>query len=311
MLEHESIYDTKTPITPATVKISFDDFYAKSIAKAKEQAKNVKYVQIEITGVDSILNYNIDDIEDQELVKIISLYYKDFLNNLMVMNDARYIVLFQNNKFLMCLNQVLSQQSALDISDINHLNKLAYDYSVLVDHDSYTMNLWYTIARTINRTTISKLLGLGLPDIISTELAICRYSNQDEVICTKRLNNKLIRLNRNMITEQMLVDIYCTLYTSMTPLFIGTMYDIYTQEELAAFGPDADIINSTINIAVMDILDTMTSPDIRKVLITYAETYGLNNNFCSVRFDISACPDYQRVLTVCQYLSEQENIQLP
>ena len=307
----EGVYDLTTPITPATVKISFDDFYNESIKKSEEAAKKVKYVNVDITAMDSILNYDLEKTDDMTLLRLIQTYYKDILDSLLIHNETKYIVLFQNPKFLMLLNQVLSAETYLDINTISHLNKLVYDYSVLDRSDKYIMGLMYSIARTINRTTISKLLGLGLPELLCVELSICRFSHSDGIIATKRLNNKIIQQSKNIMTQQMIVDIYLQLYTSMTPLFVGTMYDVYSESELAAFGVDADIINSTINLAILDLLESMTSQDIRKVLIVYAQDYRLNNNFSRVRFDITACPDYPRIKQVADLIHENEDIQIP
>jgi hypothetical protein len=292
-------------------KPNFNKFFEASVKKAEEEAKKTVYVNVNLTTPEDMLTIDFDTISDEELFKQIKMYYSDILYSIMSYNDCRYISLFMNSKFLMVLNQVLSQEQYIDHSNICYLNKLVYDYAVLEDKDQYTMNALMTIARTINRTIISKLIGIGLPDHIATDIAICRYSNSDDVICTKRLTNKLIQQSRELMTEQMIVNIYQELYSHMTPLFIGVMYDIYTENELAAFGPDASFINSTINLAILDLLDSMTSDNIRKVLIVYSQDYKLNSNFDRVRFDISACPDYPRILEVVHNLQTFENIIMP
>ena len=305
----ETIYENSELKKPA--KINFDAFYKTSNAKAEEYEKQKVYVTIDVTTPEDMLMINYDTISDEELFRQVRLYYSDILYSIMSYTDCRYIELFMNKRFLQTLNDVLLQEPNINYTNICYLNKLVYDYAVFEDKDKIIMNLLLTIARTVNRITISKLVGLGLPETIATDIAICRYSNSDDVICTKRLTNKLIQQSRELMTEQMLVNIYTTLYTSMTPLFIGVMYDVYTENELAAFGPDASLINSTINLAILDILDTMTSENIRKVLVVYSQNYGLNNNFSSVRFDIGACPDYTRILAVVNDLQQFEKIVMP
>ena len=305
----ETLYENTELKRPA--KINFDAFYKASIAKSEELEKQKVFVNVNVTTPEDMLLTNYDTVDEEELYRQISLYYSDILYAIMSYTDCRYIELFMNKRFLSTLNQVLMSQQYIEHSNICYLNKLVYDYAVFEDKDQYIMNLLLTIARTVNRTTISKLIGLGLPETVATDIAICRYSNNDDVICTKRLTNKLIQQSRELMTEQMLVNIYTTLYTSMTPLFIGVMYDIYTESELAAFGPDASMINSTINLAILDILESMTSDNIRKVLVVYSQNYGLNNNFSHVRFDIGACPDYIRVLEVVNNLKHFENIIMP
>lgn len=308
---YDSIYDTESTILPQTTKVNFDNFYKQSIKKSEQMEKEKEFVDITFQSPDYIFSYKIEDIPDKELLEYVDKFYSNILELLLVNNDVRYITLFQNAKFLMVLNQVLSNKREISIIDIYHLNKLIYDYNVLENKDIVIANSLQIIAKTINRTTIAKLMGLGLTEDISTEFAICRYSNSDEVICTKRLNNKIIQYSAQLMTEQMIVDIYLTLYTSMTPLFIGTMYDIYYPDDLDAIGPDAGIVNSTINLAILDLLNEMTSQDIRKVLISYAQMYRFNQNYSKVRFDIQSCTDYQRILHMVCYLESQENIVMP
>lgn len=307
MLTNESIY---APVSEP-VKINFDAFYNNSIAKHEEDMANQQYVNISITGVDSILDMDLKTMDDRELFSIIQSSYPHMLHMIIYAGDERYLNLTTQDKFLVTLNQVLSQERQIEVNNIYHLNKLIYDYTTVADHDKHTMNLFMTLARTINRPTISRLMGLGLDEATCVDLAVCRYSTSDDVICTKRLNNKIIQGSHKVMTEQMIVDIYSVLYTSATPLFIGIMYDIYSQNDLEAISEDASIINSTINLALLDMIEVMPWQDIRKVLISYATTFGLNPNFSAVRFNVALCPDYPRIAEVAKYLQTQESIVMP
>lgn len=309
MLESESIYKDYT--LNKTVKINFDDFYRQSIAKSTELENNRVYVTVDITAIDSLLNMDLEQMQEQDIYNILRSNYSYILSSLMNLQECRYITLFMNNKFLQALNQVLVQCPTIDYTDICHLNKLIYDYSVLEDRVDYTLTIFMAIARTINKHTITKLVSLGLSEQIALEFAVCRFSNSDDVVCTRRLNNKMLQQSQNLLTEQMIVDVYITLYERMTSCIVGTMYDVYDQHALDCISEDAGVIYSTQGLAVLDLLESMTSEDIRKVLLVYANSYNINPMYTRTRFDLMACPDYPRLLQVGYSIRTVENIELP
>lgn len=256
---------------------------------------------------------NLDSIEDRELYEILKNKYSSIVENIVVEEDEFYLDLFTNSRFLTIFIQAINSV-VLTHNDIIYCNKISYDYltNCNVDSDEYLKSLFYNMSKVVNKNILPGLLGLGLNEDFSSYLALCRFSSTKEEVNIRRVNHLLISSDHNIIDEQMIIYIYEKLFTSMTQLFKHTMFDIYTPEELQGMGRGAGDIYSNISLAVIDILNVMTSEDIYHVLLSYAKDYNVSGD-TDVRFSIRslAICDYGRILNVVDNIEYMELIVVP
>lgn len=290
----------------------FDELY--------ERAMNTKPEQKVVLDLSQDMFYNpnlftsklenIDKISDTELFDLIRSYYNSLLSDLFIGN-RKYISLFTNARFLTIFTQVISNVQDLSYNNKVYCNKLAYDYTTLPNPDPDIKQLLYSLSRVVNRNIIPGLLGLGLPNDLACYIALTRYSSQRENINVKRLNLVLINSPIEIMTEQMIVFIYEKLFDRLTPLFEGTMFDIYDKFETES----AENIYSIISLSILDILEAQTSATIRKVLLSYEadyKTFHAKSNGKPARFSMQCLSpdDYPRINTAIENL-KLENIFVP
>ena len=218
--------------------------------------------------------------------------------------------MFTNVRFVNIFNQVLSSTNITSNQRI-YINKLAYDYWVNPDQkkDELVKDSLLNLSRTANRDIIPRLLGLGLPEKLCALLAMARFSSLKEIINVKRLNVLICNQSVEVFTEGMIVSVYCVLFDRITPLFDGIMFDAWEPIE----GMEIPELYSTINLAILDIMEQLPQDMIRSVLIDYADQKHLLYPDNRVRFNIKAISveDYPRLCGVIDYLEKEENVFLP
>ena len=111
-------------------------------------------------------------------------------------------------------------------------------------------------------------------------------------------------------TEQMVVDVYQNLFNKVSQLFEATMLDVIdTTEEW--YTEDIDERYSLITLAVLDILNSLPSDAIRRVLEDYVRVYHVSyigkETRCNLR---SLSSDYERIRVIVEDMISQ-GIQMP
>lgn len=253
--------------------------------------------------------YSIDTIADYDLVNLIKTCVDQICSDILK-QDIFYINLIQNHKFLDAYVKVMS---SIPIDDTRRLccNKLTYDYLTLADRgDEYIKRKFLDLSKVTNEKAISRLLDLGIDPTTATNMAMSRYSSITEDVNVKRLNFVICNKDPEIMTEQMIIYIYEKLFNRVTPLFEGAMFEWYTNEEAEELGESFMTIYSAISLAVLTILNNMTSMDIRRVLMGYSKNWMYKRK-PPVRFSVHALSgDFARINAVVEALSI-ENVYLP
>ena len=272
---------------------------------------------------------NIDALSDKELFELLKPNYETILSeacsdirpyNAVVQTDPYsditirtkmlYLSLFLNTRFLTILSQTVnSQYETMSYSSKILCNKIVYDYLTSTDRkDEYTKTLMYSLARIVNKSVIPTLIGRGLNEDLASYLALARYSSQKENVNIKRLNFIIITSPEEIMTEQMIVYIYESLFNNITLLFETTMFDTCVDN----IGTDScGEIYSRISLALLDLLENMPIESIRKVLISYSGDYKMLHHGEITRFSMhSISGDYPRINSVVGML-EGERTFLP
>lgn len=230
-------------------------------------------------------------------------------------NDPDYIPLLVDCNFITAFTRAIS---SVPISYTIRLccNKIIYDFitikpedrAIYVDpeQDRIIRDRYKELERIVNKEYINKLIGIGLPENLASILSMCRYSSMNEKTNVKRLNFAIYNTNNpELMTEQMVVWIYEKFFTRISDLFQATMFEVYDNEQMDDFGENFAEIYGTVGLAVLTILNNMTSENIRKVLIGYSEEWEYARR-PMVRFSLNALSgDYSRIIRVVEYIKTE------
>lgn len=267
------------------------------------------------TNLESIKNrlFNMDKMSDQDLYILVSKTYPYLLDDMIMSKNAELIqFLYTNSRFIMTLNNVLSRPDVkLSYLQTVYCNKLAYDYfTARGEKDAYIRDLLVNLIKTVNRSTTPSLIGLGLNETLVSYLTNARYSSLKENIQVKRLNLIIMNQPSEVMTVQMIVDIYGKLFDRISPLFDGIMYDHWSSEQF--MNPEMEEVYATINVAILEIVNNLPEDIMYHLLRNFHETYQMLNTNKKVRFNIySFCKeDYPRLDYTLEML-KREGVILP
>lgn len=272
-------------------------------------------LSMEDTNLNSITNrlFKLDNLSDQDLYNLISKTYQYLLDEMFISGNVELIsFLYTNPRFIIMLNNVLSRPDIkLTYLQTVYCNKLAYDFfTARGDKDEYVRTLLINLIKTVNRSVTPSLIGLGLSEEIVSYLTNARYSSLKENIQVRRLNLEIMKRPTDIMTVQMIVDIYGKLFDRITPLFDGIMYDYWPNEQLVE--QRVEDAYATINIAILEIVNNLPEDIMYHLLRNFNETYQILNSNKKVRFNIySFCKeDYPRLDYTLEML-KREGIVLP
>lgn len=241
---------------------------------------------------------NIDNIDDNHIKDIIKRQHSLILNYDLFLMDSETRkeaqTLFSNKRFLSNLLDIIG---LLDISYHEKicLNKLAYDYYQNDIKDPEVSNLLFQLTTAVNGKDVVVLSGiLGMSG--AKTLAMIRNSSFKEEKCIHRVNTYIIKCGMNLPT-QAIINIYCFLFDRFSTLFNYTMLES-APSELSLTPSELNNYNS-ISLAIIAILDSMTSNDILTVVRNYA--YMITNVSVNVvprfRLDTIQNPRIKEVVT--------------
>lgn len=276
--------------------------------------KNV-YLSMQDSNIDYIKNrlFQLDQLSDEDIYNLIYKTYPYLLDEIFISKNMDLVrFLYTNPKFIMTLGNVLSRPDInLTRLQIIYCNKLAYDYfTANGNKDDYIKALLINLIKTVNRSVSPSLIGLGLSEELTSYLINARYSSLKENIQVKRLNCVIMNQSTDIITVQMVVDIYGKLFDKITPLFDGIMYDYYSTEQFIT--QEMEDIYATINVAILEIVNNLPENIMYHLLKNFYESHQLINLDKKIRFNIySSCrEDYPRLHYTLEML-KGEGIILP
>lgn len=252
----------------------------------------------------------IDSMDDKELYTLIKETYKTILSDIMNKNDEDYIRAFIKPRFLKYLIQVVTNQT-LSYNERLCCNKLAYDYFTYVQNpDREIQELFYVLSEKINNLEIYRLTAIGVSTDYAIKLALARYGYIDEIINVKRVNFVIANMPREMVTNNLVIQIYSILFDHFIPIFEGFVFDVFDEDE--EWVTD-DIIENydTMYIVILNILNEMELTKIRKILVSYVGNF--KTIYCGdrskIRFSLrSLSEDYRRIRCVIEDLDREKII---
>lgn len=299
------------------MSVNFGEVFSGVINHPKEEPKEVHIdlkdsFTLNINGFLSKIG-EFESMPANELYDLVKATYAMVLESTVAKKDTTLaITLFNNAKYVATLTNVLNSVK-LTYSQKVYCNKLAYDYLRMRndEKDPIIVQLLSNLSNTVNFDVIPALVGFGVPKDLASYIALARYSSIDDYVTVKRVNACIFNTsNVDLMTEQRIINIYETLYSEcMTRLFKGTMMDVYPADYLKNSSDASSEIYSLIGLAILTMINSMPSVDIKFILKAY---YGDYINFpCYVRFSMkSLSDDYYRINQIV-YDLESEGIYLP
>lgn len=302
---------------PENIFKAINERIEKDKKKEESETQKMYYIpSILITKPYLEVLQDIDNISDYDLYELIKINYNQILKEIFRKENADLVKIITNTRFLSIFIQVIN---CINISEEERIycNKMAYDYITMPNIsnnkvDEHVKQLFISLSNSVNKHVLPGLLSLGLDEQLASMLAICRFSSMKEFVNVRRINHIMICSDPTVMTSQNIIYIYEKLFDKFTDLFIATMYDVYDDVELEAISYNASEIYSNISLAIVDILNSMTSVDIRKVLLAYGMDYALDMNR-KIRFSINTLAqcDYNRIYQIVDNLLVYEGINVP
>lgn len=287
----------------------------------------------------SILFKTIDDrndMSDSELRYFIQRSFQAIMNNVFDSSvGARYVIAFQDERFLDAFIDVLLQMQFYDSDVIVRLNLICYHYLTLPEMSkrAEVSQRMLKISGIINRNKLIQMKKFGLQPNLESLLIVARFSDFDLSICVKRVN--LMMVTSPQIYKKLnLGDPYDAPSDEAIRWFAQLLLELYRVEDwnfvlgyfmldvLPEFDeynnqwvtPEVEAVDSAMSLAILKILDEMidNSAKLREIMVTYAEGYRIMNKRAPVKFSFQTISyEYQRLSAVVKYLAEEENIYVP
>lgn len=246
---------------------------------------------------------SIPQMDENQLSNLVRNHL-DSITSDILNNDPSYSVILRDRKFVSAFVRTILN-SPISFETRTACNKITYDYLTCPDSDNYIKDQYIMMSKVINSDVIGALRSIGLDDNTADILALCRYSSFNEKTNVKRLNFAMYQKPVQIMTEQMIVWIYEKLFTRISDLFYATMFEVYSPEQEDIFGENFMEIYGTVGLAVLLILNNMTSINIRKVLVGYSDEWQLSRR-PKTRFSLhSLSGDYSRILNVVDSLTSE------
>lgn len=269
-----------------------------------------------------ILKQNIDhvnDMSDSELRSFIKKCFKSIMRDLFGAEMPKYIKYFQDIRFLNAFIDVVLSLEFIDKEDIIRINTMCYHYITLPkDKQDYrVLDRMMQLSNIVNKLNIPRLLGLGLSSNLASILLIARYSDIDLNVCVKRVDFIIITQPKELMSEKMIEEIFKILYNVMDDfhrIFPYIMMDTlpeYDENNPNTFWVTDDIqeVNSTLNLAILNIIDNLPSQTIRGIILNYSEAMSMIYKNQIVRFSLrNLSEDYYRINNIINSIAYNEHI---
>ena len=213
---------------------------------------------------------NIDQMNDEQIYTIINSSYSIFLSS--SIDDPCLQFLRTNTRFLNILSQVL-MENTLTIDQQIYCNSMIYKELSKTENE-YLKRVYYILAFTINYTVIDKLIKLGIKKGLAIYLATIYKSSFSNATNILRLNFSIICANSQVMTTQMITNIYCALFNTVDEikdLFFAIMKDnmVFTSTE-EWITEDMISVAHNINYSILSILETLPLNKLTNIFVEYS-----------------------------------------
>lgn len=254
---------------------------------------------------------NLDKMNEKDRYNFIKSNV-DFIANQVINGTCKYNRKLVDPLFLNTLKEVLRTMPVTAIRRL-FINQLAYSYQFYKGATESISLLLLDTTRLVNQPYIGILQSLGLTEDQSAKLALSRFSSSDEIVNVNRLNYTIYLIGHRVMTEQMIIWIYEKLFDQMRYLFVGSMMET-KGSMVPPDGHDEDDFYetfSTASLALLTMVNNMTSADIDRLLRIFMDYWNANHK-PTTRFSLRALSgDFGRVRTIVETITEKQGLWIP
>lgn len=273
-------------------------------SEAVVETKPQQYIMPDIQTNEFVIEYfysalnsgNINDLKEYVRTKVF-----DILSMCVNDKNPKALQIILNDAFLNQL-YILISEGLIDLDKDDYksmLNRICYDYSQLTDRNIFIQNKMIDIVYYLNKSVVIMLQGFNLTKEQACLIAIARYSTAPQVRTNfKRVTREIQRMTVDVMTEQTIVNIYGKLCNEpVSELFISIMQDSYEN----FISDEQSYIYSTVSLAILDIIESLPTDHIHKVLLAYLSEKPSNKPPRFILKSISV-GDYPRINDVIDSL---------
>ncbi len=272
--------------------------------EAVVESKPQQYTMPVIQTNESVIEYfysalNSGDINN--LKEYVRTKVFDILSMCVNDKNPKALQIILNDAFLNQL-YILISEGLIDLSKDDYklmLNRICYDYSQLTDRNIFIQNKMIDIVYHLNKSIVTMLQGFNLTKEQACLIAIARYSTAPQVRTNfKRVTREIQKMTVDVMTEQTIVNIYGKICNEpVSELFISIMQDSYD----SFISDEQSYIYSTVSLAILDIIESLPTDHINKVLSAYLLEKPSNK---PPRFNLKSISvgDYPRINDVIDML---------
>ena len=228
-----------------------------------------------------------------EMMNFVNTYITDLLSSA-VDKNPKALKILSDKDFLIAMNY---SNISLSKEYINRFNRVYRAYMINPANNAVynqeCANLMYVIAVKLNKDNINKIVTKDLMEHNALWIIINRYSSTDERRNIRRAVRAMQHINRNIMDEDMIIRIFTKLFQDqMTNLFCAVMTDKFDTFD----DYNEQIVYSSVNIAILRILNTMDYDDIKDILLLYASELKESGTDGRFSLDTISPDDYRKIV---------------
>lgn len=254
---------------------------------------------------------NLDRLNEKDRFNFIKSNI-DYIANQVLDGTCKYSKKLVDPIFLNTVKEVLKTMPITPARQF-FINKLTYSYQYYSGATDNIQNLLMDVSRVVNAPYIRLLQSINLSEEHSAYLAMARFSSDDEMVNSNRLNYAIYCIGHEIMTEQQIIWIYEKLFDQIRYLFTATMLETKDAMQPPDGHDEEDFYEtfSTVSLAILTIINNMTSADIDRLIRIYLDKWVASGS-PRVRFSLRALSsDFGRIRTIVETLNEKYNIYIP
>lgn len=256
---------------------------------------------------------DMNSLTDGQLYEFVKKNYESILD-VTFYNDT-YIVAFLDPRFLKTMINVISTVP-IKYNIKKDISKIVFDYMSLSpqDRNSNIFALMQEFGKVGLRDSLPMLIGIGVPEYYAIYLTAAMNSTSTPRINIQRANFIMANAEEGIFDEQKIVNVYAHFgkYDGLTMTNLLSAHMFLAEQKNAS--EQVDEAYSLISLAILDMLNAMTSVEIEQVLKSYSSDFSMKyqSNVGIVRFSLQALSiDYSRISAVAVNLNEAGNYYVP
>lgn len=275
--------------------------------QALKQQPQASEQPVNFTGFNTDYFFNqikfIDQMDDNTLINLIKNHV-DIIVERTLSDDKSMGSILSHPKFVNAYYRAM-KMIPIDYDRRLFCNKLTYEYSIIDNYDRDILAKFREISSYVNEDIVRKLTNKGIPVRAANDLVTCRYSSRHENVNIKRLNFNMCKYSAEIFNEQTIIWVYEALFDRIGELFITSMLEVYTQQEMDDLATDFRDVYGNVSLALLTILNNMPSVAIREIVLKYTDRYisWYRVTHELPRFTLrSLSSDYERIVRVVETL---------